>query len=497
MISQSRTKTMRALQENIVGFSGRVSGALAICNYSLVAFLSLFFLWPVNLRAQASPDSPQAFIDVSVVAMDSPRVLGHQTVLVEHGRIVSVGPSHTVRLPAKANRIEGHNRFLLPGLADMHVHLMEPEAYFPLFLAYGVTTVRNMAGGPDILELRDRVASGALLGPTIYTAGPLLDGSLPVWEGSDVITTPEQARQAVAKQKSAGYDFLKVYDNLRPAAYDAIISAAGDARMPVAGHVPPHVALQRVLDAHQWSIEHLTGYFEWLQNNRSPFRKEEEREVFPHPAHLLARRQALANWIDESRIPHAATLTAKAGTWNVPTLVAWLNMTPHAALDAAWKRPGMEYATAMLREWWNSDNGYTAEDWAAKRRGDLMRAKIVKALREAGARLLPGTDTPHPFVLPGLSMHEELANFVNLGMSPYQALKAATIDAAEFMGKAGEFGVIKPGARADLILLEANPLDDIENTKRIVGVMIQGHWLSRDALGQGLKALGQHTSQTH
>jgi hypothetical protein len=440
-ILHCRTQTMRALRENIAGFSGCRSSALAICNYSLIAVISLFFFSPVNLNAQPSADSPQAFIDVSVVGMDSPRVLGHQTV-------------------------------------------------------YGVTTVRNMAGGREILQLRDRVTSGALLGPTIYTAGPLLDGTPPVWEGSGVVTTPEQARQAVAEQESAGYDFLKVYDNLRQAAYDAIISAAGDARMPVAGHVPPHVGLQRALDAHPWSIEHLTGYFEWLQNDGSPFKKEEEHEAFSHPAHLLARRQALADWIDESRIPHAAALTAKAGTWNVPTLVAWLNMTPHAQLDAAWKRAAMEYATAMLREWWNSDNGYTAEVRAAKRRGDMVRAKIVMALREAGARLIVGTDTPHPFVLPRLSAHEELANFVNLGMSLHEALKAATIDAAEFMGKAGEFGVVKPRAHADLILLEANPLDDIDNTKRIVGVVIHGHWLSRDALDQGLKALSQHTSQT-
>lgn len=483
------TTTMRTLQGKIA----------AVSHLILTAFLALtvlFLLCPTHVNAQ-SADTSQAFVDVTVVAMDLPRVVSHQTVLVERGRIVNVGPLHTVRVPANATRIEGSNRFLVPGLADMHVHLMEPEAYFPLFLAYGVTTVRNMAGGPEILRLKDRVHSGELNGPTIYTAGPLLDGSLPVWAGSDVITTPEQARRAVPRQKSAGYDFLKAYDNLRPAAYAAIIAAAGDARMLVAGHVPPHVGLQRVLDAHQWSVEHLTGYLEWLQNNRSPFKKEAEDDVFSHPAHLLARRQALANWIDESRIPDAAALTVKAGTWNVPTLVAWLNMTPHAQLDAAWKQPGMEYATAMLRNWWSSDNGYAAEDWAAKRRGDVVRAKIVKALHHAGARLIAGTDTPHPFVLPGLSVHDELANFVNLGMSPYEALKSATTDAAEFMGKTGDFGVIKAGARADLILLEANPLDDIQNTKRIVGVMIRGHWLSRDALDHGLKALGQPTSPAH
>ena len=487
---------MRTLRERIGALSQRISSASVFyAAYSCPALTFLFFLWSMNVDAQASQDTFQAFVDVTVLAMDSPRVLAHQTVLVERGRIVKVGPSNTVRVPAKTSRIESRNRFLLPGLADMHVHLMEPETYFRLFLAYGVTTVRSMAGGPDMLQLRDRVSSGALLGPTVYTAGPLLDGSPPVWEGSDVVTTAEQARQAVVNQKNAGYDFLKVYDNLRPVTYHAVIAAAADARMSVAGHVPPHVGLERVLDAHQWSIEHLTGYFEWLQNDRSPFKTENEREVFPHPAHLRARRQALADWIDESRIPQAAVLTAKAGTWNVPTLVAWLNMTPHAELDATWKRPGMESATSMLREWWNSDTGYTAEDWAAKRRGDVVRVKIVKALHDAGARVLVGTDTLHPFVLPGLSVHEELANFASSGMLPYEALKAATIDAAEFMGKAGEFGVIKPGARADLILLEANPLNDIKNTRRIAGVMIHGHWLSRDALDQGLEALGQHASQ--
>jgi imidazolonepropionase-like amidohydrolase len=339
-----------------------------------------------------------------------------------------------------------------------------------------------MAGGPEMSALRDRVKSGAPIGPTIYTAGPILDGSPPVWEGSDVVTTPEQARRTVEKQKSAGYDFLKIYDNLLPAAYDAILKAATQAHMPVVGHVPPHVGLQRVLDAHQWSIEHLTGYLEWLQNDRSPFRQANDHETFSHPAHLLAKRQALVDWVDESRIPQVAAATAKAGTWNVPTLVAWHNMTPHTELDTAWKRPNMDYATPMLREWWNSDNGYTAEDWAAKRRGDAVRAKLVKALHDAGARLVVGTDTPHPFVMPGFSVHEELANFVSVGMSPYEALKAATVDAAEFMGAQGEFGVIKRGARADLILLEGNPLEDVTNTSRIAGAMVRGRWLSREAL---------------
>ena len=442
----------------------------------------------VQIQGRASAKAITVFVGVTVVPMDSPRVMPDQIVVVQGERILEIGSSGAVHVPPGANRIEAHGRFLLPGLADMHVHLMEGEAYFPLFLANGVTTVRNMAGGPEISALRERVKSGELIGPTIYTAGLILDGSPPVWEGSDVVTTFEQARRAIEKQKNAGYDFAKVYDNLQPAEYEGILKAAGDFHMDVSGHVPPHVGLQRVLDAHQRSIEHLTGYFEWLQNTHSPFKQANDHEIFPHPAHLLAKRQGLADWLDESRIPQIAEATAKAGTWNVPTLVAWRSMTPVTELDAAWKRPNMRYATSVLHEWWNSNTGYKAEDWAAKRRGDAARAKITKALHDAGALLLVGTDMPHPFVMPGFSVHEELANFVSTGLSAYEALKAATVDAAEFMSMSGEFGVVRPGARADLILVEGNPLEDVKNASPIVGVMVRGHWLSREALQPKLDA---------
>jgi len=312
--------------------------------------------------AGAQANGISAFTGVTVIPMDSPRVLTDQVVLVRGTRIAEVGPRKSTHIPATANQIDGRGLFLIPGLADMHVHLMQGDTYFPFFLANGVTTVRDMAGGPEMLELRERVNKGALLGPIVYTAGPLVDGSPPVWQGSEIVTTPEQARSVVEKRKTIGYDFVKVYDNLRPDAYDAVVQAAASVKMRLAGHVPPHVGLQRVLNAHQWSIEHLTGYFEWLQNDRSPFRQIDENETFHHPAPLLAKRQVLVDWLDMSRLPQIAAATAKAGTWNVPTLVAWHNMTPHAELGATWKRPHMRYATSMLREWWNSDTGYTAED---------------------------------------------------------------------------------------------------------------------------------------
>lgn len=438
--------------------------------------------------AVPAADRTVAFVHANVVPMDSPQILPDETVLVRDGRIARVGPATDIDTVG-AQVIDARGLYLMPGLADMHVHLLEGAAYFPLFLANGVTTVRNMAGGPGIAKLRDRVARGEILGPTIYTAGPLIDGSPPVWPGSDVVVTPEDAERAVASQRRAGYDFLKVYDNLQAPAYDAVVAAAAKVGLRIAGHVPPSVGLGRVLAARQWSIEHLTGYFEWLQRADSPYRHEADApRAFKHPAHLLPERQYLVDWVDVSRIPAIASVTARAGVWNVPTLVAMRNMVPAADRDSAWKRPGMSYATAMLRAWWNSDEGYTAQDWADKRRGDALRSRIVQALHAAGAGLVIGTDSPHPFVMPGYAVHDELRNFVAAGLSPYEALKAATADAARFMDEAGDFGTVAPGARADLLLVEGNPLQDVGNVGHIVGVMVRGRWLMHGDLQRAVRA---------
>lgn len=456
--------------------AGAAVSALACCSSATAAD---------SLRV---PQGTIAFVHANAVPMDSPRILGDETVLVRGGRIVRMGSTADIDT-AGAHIIDARGLYLMPGLADMHVHLLEGPAYFPLFLANGVTTVRNMAGGPGFASLRDRVDRGEILGPTIYTAGPLIDGSPPVWPGSDVVVTSDDAQRVVAAQKRAAYDFIKVYDDLQVPAYDAIVVAAAKLDLRIAGHVSPNVGLERVLAARQWSIEHLTGYFEWLQRPDSPYRREAGvPRAFQHPAHLLPERQYLADWLDESRIAAIASATARAGVWNVPTLVAMRNMVPAAERDSAWKRPGMSYATAMLRAWWNSDEGYTAQDWADKRRGDALRSRIVKALHDAGAGLVIGTDSPHPFVMPGYAVHDELRNFVAAGLSPYEALKAATADAARFMGKVGEFGIVAPGARADLLLLEGNPLQDVGNAGHIVGVMVRGRWLLQEDLNRAVRA---------
>jgi len=436
-----------------------------------------------------------AFVGVSVIPMDRERVLADQTVLIGGGRIVAVGPADRLTVPAGAETIDGRGKFLIPGLADMHVHLLEGAADLPLFVAYGVTTIRQMAGAPEILALRAQVNDGRLLGPTIFTVGPLIDGDPPVWKaGTTVVTTPEQARRAVDEQQRAGYDQVKVYDNLGRAEYDAVVDEAAKVHIAVVGHVPERVGLARALAAHQASIEHLMGAFQLLQRPDSPFRDAEPAltgMTIANAAHLPERSMELAKWVDETRIPELARATAAAGVWSVPTLVTLQNARGPDELEAAWKLPPMRYASRAMRDWWNAPGHAAPTDPATRQRALALRAQIVRALRDAGARLLVGTDTPHPFVLPGWSVHDEMRYFVEAGLTPYQALWAATRGPAELLATQG--GTIAAGARADLVLLDGNPLADIAAAARIRGVVVRGRWLSRARLDEELEKLAART----
>jgi imidazolonepropionase-like amidohydrolase len=451
---------------------------------------------PPRATVEAATVEPgvTAFVSVSVVPMNSEQVLREQTVLVRGDRIVAVGPVDQVSVPRGARRIDGEGKFLIPGLCDLHAHLMggnEMTDEFPLFLAYGVTTIRQMSGAPTVLAMRQRVREGTVLGPTIFTVGPMVDGDPPVWgRGSAVVTTPEAARRAVEEQKSAGYDQVKVYDNLLLPQYDAVVDEAAKAGIPVVGHLPRAVPLPHALESKQASVEHLGGYLEYAQRADSPLQhsKTQPPAATPHGAgHLQNATLEMAGWVDDARIVEIARLTARSGTWNVPTLAQLQNAKRRDEYQAAWQRPGMEYATKSMRDWWNSD--FDDTDPAKRARFLKVRLSIVRALHDAGARLLVGTDTPHPFVLPGLAAHDEMQNLVGAGLSPYEALRAATRDSAEFLGQPAEFGVITPGARADLVLVDGNPLADIANASHVAGVMLRGRWLSKEALRGMLEGL--------
>lgn len=417
-----------------------------------------------------------AFVDVTIVPMDRERLVPHQTVVVRGTRIADIGPTARLQVPAGAQRIDGRGRYLMPGLADMHSH---PEGLLDLlvYVANGVTTLRSMGAPPDLRELRAAAAANQLVSPAIYAAGPVLDGPSEDSSGGPRLETPAAAVQAVREQHDAGFDFIKVYNNLSKEVYEAIVREARQVGMPVAGHVPIPVGVTGALAARQASIEHLRGYSAELVRTDAPV---------PAGSDLRARTLAW-NYADESRFRSLAEATRAAGVWNCPTLVwSQTQFLPPDAYARWLARPEMRFAWPELlangRSQWPFMKNFADSDYHAAQRGIPVQQRFVKALKDAGARLLLGTD------LGAFAVTDELELLVESGLSPYEALRTGTRDAAEFLGQTEEWGTVTAGLRADLVLLDGDPLADVANIKRRVGTMLRGRWLPNAEIARMLDA---------
>jgi imidazolonepropionase-like amidohydrolase len=420
-----------------------------------------------------------AFVGVSVVPLDKERVVENQTVVVRDGRIVEIGPTGKTKVPAGATQVDGRGKFLMPGLADMHAHLFPGDGtandlaaqQLILYLANGVTTVRNMIGAPAHVALRDRVKEGKVLGPTIITAGPPLTGK-------DAVS-PEVAERIVVSQKQAGYDLLKVHEGLKPEVYEAIAAAARKSGIPFAGHVTASVGLNRALAARQASIEHLDGYLQALVPENSP--------VPPPPSQVVLG--PVLEQIDERRLPALARATREAGVYNTPTLALFkIVVSPDDPSEFS-KWPELRYVPAKMREGFAKQKGGINAGGipeVERKRYLELRDHTVKALYDAGAKLLVGPDSPQLFLVPGFGTHREMAALAEAGLTPYAVLQAATRNAAEYLGTSSEVGTVDVGKRADLVLLDANPLQSVANTSRIAGVLVRGRWLPKSEIDKML-----------
>lgn len=428
------------------------------------------------LAAPAGVAETTAFVNVNVVPMTSERVVEQQTVVVDNGHIAAIGHVDEVPIPEQARVIDGTDRFLMPGLSEMHAHVPasdspELDRYFSLYVANGVTTVRGMLGQPSHLALREDLLGGRVFGPRLYTSGPSLNGRS--------VNGAAHARQLVKEQHAAGYDFIKVHPGLNTDEFEALAETANALKMPYAGHVPVATGVSRALELNMASIDHLDGYMAALL-----------------PANSVGSGGyggffdvMLANEIETDRIVELARETAAAGTWNVPTEVLVELRVDETPVSELRNRPEMRYMPAATVQRWEKDKaavvGASDFDPEVVAAAIEIRRKLIFELQRAGAGLLLGSDSPQVFNVPGFSIHRELDVLVAAGLTPYEALRTGTAAVAEFLDD--DTGIVAVGHAADLVLLDANPLDDIRNAHRIHGVMVRGHWNSAEALAERLE----------
>ncbi len=418
---------------------------------------------PDPLAPADGPDpSAVAFERVRVLPMDSARALEDHTVLVRGERIVAIGPTGSIQIPGDALRIDGRGATLVPGLADLHVHLYSEDDLLN-YLAHGVTTVLELNGSARTRAWRSRVEMGMTPGPTIHTAGPSLNGYPPGNPSFTALDDPELAAHEVRRQKAAGYDLIKAYSTLPPLVYHAVMETAEAEGMTVVGHLPLQVGIEGALAAGQAMIAHGEEY--WKVVGRA----------------------------DSVRVAEVVEATRAAGVRVTPNLSAIDRILAEAAdLPALMKHPEAAFVPpAAFSEWLPSNNRYWGADTARFLPGMRAEMEFIRALTArlaaAGVPLLLGTDSP-VVGFAGASAHRELELLVDAGLTPYQALAAATREAGDFMAGAvaesDSFGRIAPNYRADLLLVEGDPMTDVTALSRIRGVLARGRWHPGEALAR-------------
>ena len=445
-------------------------------------FTTLFIV--SSLYFCAAQIKVDAITHVTVLPMTSEKGHRDYTVLLKDGKVFKMGPSDKIKVKKKSRVIDGTGKYLMPGLTEMHAHIPTPEngddtwvrQVLFLYVANGVTTIRGMLGDPYLLTLRKNVENELLIGPRIFTSSPSMNGN--------TIKTPQEAREKVVQYKKDGYDFLKVHPGVKREVFDTMVKIAQSLNLPFSGHVPVEVGIRHALASRYASVDHLDGYLEGTVS-----------------ADILAQNPN-AGFFGYTYIPNAdeklldalAAETKKQGVWVVPTqslFTRWFSPTDANVLA---NEPEMQYMPSkILYQWRQNKSNLTGASYSEVlwQRFILFRHKILQSLYKADVDLLLGSDAPQVFNVPGFSLRHEMKSLAEADLSPYVILRSGTANPARFFGKSGAFGTIVPGASADFILLEANPLDDVSNTSKQVGVMLRGKWLSKEFIEAELEKIAE------
>jgi imidazolonepropionase-like amidohydrolase len=407
-----------------------------------------------SLRAGAQAPAVVAFENVSVVPMTKETVLANHTVIVTGDRITAVGPAKTTRVPEGATRVNGQGKFLMPGLAEMHGHIPPPtqpkeliDNVLFLYVAGGVTTVRGMQGAPGQLDLREASKRGEIVAPALYLAGPQFSGN--------AVKSVEDAAARVRQQKSEGWDLLKVQEGMALDVYDSMARTAREAGIRFGGHVPDAVDVLHALDMGQETFDHIDGYIE----------------------HLDGR----AKVVDEKALQNLVQRTRKAGAWIVPTMLVWETLQGPVTLESRTGFPELQYLpAAQIAQWTKALETRLKNPQFNAAQAKLHidnRNRILKALQAGGVKILLGSDAPQQFNVPGFSIHREMKSMADAGISTYEIVRSGTANVGEYFKAQDSFGTIAAGQRADLVLVDGNPLQNLANMEKRSGVMVRGRWL--------------------
>ena len=406
------------------------------------------------------------FTNVSIVDIDGSTPKGKQTVVIEDDRITAIG--QTTKIPHGSQIIDASGKYMLPGFAEMHGHIPQQTAgeqaikdTLFMYVANGVTTVRGMLGGIGQLDLREKASSGEIVSPTLYLAGPSFSG------GS--INSVEQARVKVERQKKQGWDLLKIHPGLTLEQYQAMASKANELGLEFGGHVPAEVGLDHILKHKQRTVDHLDGYVAYLGGESTP--------------------------ISEEQLLKVAKRTKEAGVGMVPTMALWRSLLNASDLETLQSQPELKYMPKTTVDGWT--NYYKAPRTTDFLRSDEPkvrnenRMRLLKAMDSVGVEILFGTDSPQVFSVPGFSIHREIDAMQEAGMSNKAILKSATVAAGDYFDDKDKFGTIKVGYRADIILVDDNPVTNMDTLQTPVGVMAQGRWYSKGDIDKELEAIAK------
>jgi imidazolonepropionase-like amidohydrolase len=456
---------------------------------NMIRRFSLTFICFLAALISYAQDS-YAIKNVSVIAMTKEKVLADQTVMVNKGIIKSISPSTKTEIIKGVKVIDGRGKFLIPGLFDMHTHFFYEqgehvntnETELKLMLANGVTTARIMAGHPSYLEAKANVNTGKWIGPELSVVSPQLVGKWPFpteFKNYEIVTAEAEANKAVTAFKQQGYDAIKITFMMTKPNFKAVVEAAGRENMKVVGHVGPLVMLPAALEAKQ-QIEHMDMFIETLLPDTS---YNHGQSVSDYNIYSKAAWETVPHLM-ESKIPALAKSVKDAGIYVSPTNYFFISNAGLPLTDEEIKnKHDYNYIPSKLKqEKWKYRDSYLKKmaPLACREKYVHIRKAMVNELWKAGVPLMTGSDAPEFFAVAGFALHDELKTMVDAGLTPYAALQTATVNPATFLEMNNRTGTIEVGKEADLVLLDKNPLEDINNTRRITGVSSGNFWLDKD-----------------